>query len=200
MYEQLERYPISLRYDISAREDINQLKQLKIKTKYGFFPLETFATLNYQLGASVIKSEKAINVNFIYITPQGDVSPQEYKAVAQKLLEDIKLPAGYYIEWAGQSQYLESAMKTLAFIIPLTFLLIFILIYFAFKNLLYTSIIFFTLPLALAGGVWYIEYLHMNISVAVIVGFIALLGIAAETSIVMLVYLDEALSDFDATK
>ncbi len=199
MYDQLERYPISLRYDISSRGDINQLKQLKIKTKFGYFPLETFATLNYQMGASVIKSEKAMNVNFIYITPQNDISPQAYKEEAVKLLEEIKLPTGYYIEWAGQSQYLESAMRTLTFIIPLTFLLIFILIYFAFKNILYTSIIFFTLPLALAGGIWYIEYLHMNISVAVIVGFIALLGIAAETSIVMLVYLDEALSDFDAT-
>ena len=192
MFEGLERYPITVRYATDKRGDINDLKELRIKTKIGYFPLETFATLKYELGASVIKSEKAMNVNFTYITPKNDVSPQEYKDEANKLLSSIKLPDGYYYEWAGQSEYLESAMKTLVYIIPFTLVIVFILIYFALKNMLYTSIIFFTLPLALAGGVWGVYFAHINISVAVIVGFIALLGIAAETSIVMMVYLDEA--------
>jgi len=192
MFEGLERYPITVRYSTDNRGDINDLKQLLIKTKIGYFPLETFATLKYELGASVIKSEKAMNVNFTYITPKNDVSPEEYKDEANNLLSSIKLPDGYYYEWAGQSEYLESAMKTLVYIIPFTLVIVFILIYFALKNMLYTSIIFFTLPLALAGGVWGVYFAHINISVAVIVGFIALLGIAAETSIVMMVYLDEA--------
>lgn len=192
MYEGLERYPITVRYDTDQRGDINDLNQLLIKTKLGHFPLDMFATLQYELGASVIKSEKGMNVNFTYITPKNGVSPKEYKDEANELLKAINLPAGYYYEWSGQSEYLESAMETLLYIIPLTLIIIFVLIYFALKNMLYTSIIFFTLPLALAGGVWGVYFAHINISVAVIVGFIALLGIAAETSIVMMVYLDEA--------
>jgi Cu(I)/Ag(I) efflux system membrane protein CusA/SilA len=195
MYDGLERYPITLRFQATQRGDINDLNQLLIKTKLGHFPLETFATLKYELGASIIKSEKAMNVNFVYITPKSGVSANEYKDKADKLLKSIQLPAGYYYEWAGQSEYLESAMKTLTYIIPFTLVIIFILIYFALNNMLYTSIIFFTLPIALAGGVWGVYFANINISVAVIVGFIALLGIAAETSIVMMVYLDEAFAE-----
>ena len=94
---------------------------------------------------------------------------------------------------AGQSEYLESAMERLTYIIPLTFVLIFILIYFALRNITYTMIIFFTLPFALTGGIFYLDFLDFNISIAVIVGFLALLGVAAETSIVMIVYLHEAM-------
>jgi len=195
MFDGLERYPITLRYEVDKRRDINDLRQLLIKTKIGYFPLETFAELQYELGASVIKSEKAMNVNFTYITPKNGVSPKEYKQEADKLLKSLKIPEGYYYEWAGQSEYLESAMQTLIYIIPFTLVIIFVLIYFALKNMLYTTIIFFTLPLALAGGVWGVYFAHINISVAVIVGFIALLGIAAETSIVMMVYLDEAFEE-----
>jgi len=195
MYEGLERYPITVRYDTDKRGDINDLNQLLIKTKVGYFPLEIFATLKYELGASVIKSEKGMNVNFTYITPKNGVSPKEYKDEADKLLKSVKLPTGYYYEWAGQSEYLESAMQTLIYIIPFTLVIVFILIYFALKNMLYTTIIFFTLPFALAGGVWGVYFAHINISVAAIVGFIALLGIAAETSIVMMVYLDEAFEE-----
>ena len=197
MFEGLERYPITVRFDTDKRGDINDLNQLLIKTKIGHFPLETFASLKYELGASVIKSEKGMNVNFTYITPKNGVSPKEYKDEANKLLKSVKLPDGYYYEWAGQSEYLESAMQTLVYIIPFTLVIIFILIYFALKKMLYTSIIFFTLPLALAGGVWGVYFAHINISVAVIVGFIALLGIAAETSIVMMVYLDEAFVELE---
>ncbi|WP_428023386.1 efflux RND transporter permease subunit [Arcobacter sp.] len=189
----LERYPISLRYETTQREDITSLENLQVKTKLGFQPLKEFATLTYEEGPSVIKSEKALNVNFIYITPKADVSVKEYKDKAQELLKEIKLPSGFYYEWAGQSEYLESAMKKLAYIIPLTFVIIFLLIFFALKNLTYTVIIFFTLPFAITGGIFYLDYLNFNISIAVIVGFLALLGVAAETSIVMLVYLHEAM-------
>jgi len=191
----LERYPISLRYETTQREDITVLNNLQIKTKLGFQPLEMFANLKYEEGPSVIKSEKALNVNFIYITPKNDISAKQYKDEAKQLLKDIKLPNGFYYEWAGQSEYLESAMQRLMYIIPLTFVLIFILIYFALKNITYTMIIFFTLPFALTGGIFYLDYLDFNISIAVIVGFLALLGVAAETSIVMLVYLHEAMNE-----
>ncbi|MFA7571740.1 MAG: efflux RND transporter permease subunit, partial [Sulfurimonadaceae bacterium] len=133
------------------------------------------------------------NVNFIYITPKTEISAKQYKDEAKELLKEITLPTGFYFEWAGQSEYLESAMQRLLYIIPLTFVIIFLLIYFALRNMTYTFIIFFTLPFALTGGIFYLEYLNFNISIAVIVGFLALLGVAAETSIVMLVYLHEAM-------
>ncbi|MGB3751410.1 MAG: CusA/CzcA family heavy metal efflux RND transporter, partial [Arcobacteraceae bacterium] len=195
LFDGLERYPISLRFETKQREDILALKNLQIKTKLGFQPLEMFASLKYEEGPSVIKSEKALNVNFIYITPKDGISAKQYKDEAKILLDKIKLPTGYYMEWAGQSEYLESAMQRLMYIIPLTFVIIFILIYFALKNITYTAIIFFTLPFALTGGIFYLEFLNFNISIAVIVGFLALLGVAAETSIVMLVYLHEAMLD-----
>jgi Cu(I)/Ag(I) efflux system membrane protein CusA/SilA len=182
-----------LRYETTQREDINALRNLQIKTKLGFQPLSTFATLQYETGPSVIKSEKALNVNFIYITPKTEISAKQYKDEAKELLKEITLPTGFYFEWAGQSEYLESAMQRLLYIIPLTFVIIFLLIYFALRNMTYTVIIFFTLPFALTGGIFYLEYLNFNISIAVIVGFLALLGVAAETSIVMLVYLHEAM-------
>jgi len=191
----LERYPISLRFETTQREDIALLNNLQVKTKLGFQPLNMFAKLKYEEGPSVIKSEKALNVNFIYITPKSDVSATAYKQEAKNLLKDLKLPEGFYYEWAGQSEYLESAMERLTYIIPLTFVIIFILIYFALRNITYTFIIFFTLPFALTGGIFYLEYLNFNISIAVIVGFLALLGVAAETSIVMLVYLHEAMEN-----
>lgn len=189
----LERYPMTLRFETTQREDINALKNLHVKTKLGFQPLEMFADLYYEEGPSVIKSEKALNVNFIYITPKNGISAKQYKDEAKALLKDIKLPEGFFYEWAGQSEYLESAMERLIYIIPLTFVIIFILIFFALRNLTYTMIIFFTLPFALTGGIFYLDYLNFNISIAVIVGFLALLGVAAETSIVMLIYLHEAM-------
>jgi Cu(I)/Ag(I) efflux system membrane protein CusA/SilA len=92
---------------------------------------------------------------------------------------------------------LESAMERLLYIIPFTFVIIFILIFFALRNITYTMIIFFTLPFALSGGVFYLEYLNFNMSIAVVVGFLALLGVAAETSIVMIVYLHEAMKELN---
>ena len=190
--DNLERYPISLRYESQNREDIRALENLQIKTNLGFKPLKTFATLSYEESPSIIQSEKALKVAYVYISPKSDFSIQQYKDDANKLLKDLKLPDGYYFEWSGQSEFLQQAMSKLSFIIPIVLMFIFILIYLALKNLKYTLIIFCTLPFALSGGVFYIEYLGFNISIAVIVGFMALLGVAAETSIVMMLYLDEA--------
>lgn len=197
--DKLERYPITLRFEASQREDINALENIQIKTDLGFQPLRLFANLKYEEGPSVISSEKALNVSFIYITPKESVSTKQYKDEAKELLKQIELPSGYYFEWAGQSEYLESAMAKLIYIVPITFMIIFILIYLALKNMLYTLIIFFTLPFALTGGILYLEYLNFNISIAVVVGFLALLGVASETSIVMLVYLNEAMVELKQT-
>ena len=191
----LARYPISVRYEAQNREDIDSIKALMIKTSRGFQPLSTFADISYKESSSVIKSEKGMRVSFVYITPKSDISIDEYKDVANETLKELKLPDGYYYEWSGQSEYLESAKARLLYIVPLILVLIFILIYFALKNITDTVVVFFSLPFALLGGLLYVDYLGFNISIAVVVGFLALLGVAAETAIVMIIYLNEALGN-----
>lgn len=195
MYKGIERYPIALRFEENERRSIESIKDLQIKTPLGFVPLGNFAKVAYRESASVIKSEMASPVTFIYITPNVGISATEYKEEAKKLLESVKLPAGYYIEWAGQSEYLDSAMKKIVWIVPTVLIVILILIYFALKEMIPTFIVFFTLPFALLGGLLYIDILNFNMSIAVVVGFLALLGVAAETAIVMIVYLQEAVDE-----
>ena len=197
LYQGIERYAISVRLQPQQRSDILAIKRLQIPTKQGYFPLETFADVAYHEAPSVIKSERGKGVTFIYITPKKGVSAKMYKDLAQKKLASIRLPEGYFTEWAGQSEYLESAQKRLQFIVPLALLLIFVLIYLALGRLLYATLIFLTLPLALFGGLFYIDMLGYNLSIAVVVGFLSLLGVAAETSIVMVIYLHEALAELD---
>ena len=195
MVKNLERYPISLRLKGVNRDSLSSISNIHIKTKYGMQALHTFGSFSFKEGASVIKSEKGMKVSFVYITPKANISPDEYQQKAKEVLKDIKLPDGYYYEWAGQSRYLQSAIKKLQYIIPVTILIIFILIFMALKNIADTIIVFSTLPFALFGGLIYIDYLGFNISVAVIVGFLALLGVAAETAIVMIIYLKEAIDE-----
>ncbi len=193
LYTDVERYGITLRLEEHQRADITSIKEIQIKTSLGFFPLKTFANLSYDEGPSVIKSEKGLNVNFIYITPKEGVSVKAYKDEGQKIIDKLSLPEGYFIEWAGQSEYLESAQKRLMYIVPLALVLIYVLIYLALGSLTYATVIFFTLPLALLGGLWYVDFLNFNLSIAVVVGFLSLLGVAAETSIMMVIYLEEEL-------
>ncbi len=195
MYKGLERYPIALRFEEEERRNLDDIRNIQVKTPLGFVPLSTFAKVAYRESASVIKSEMATPVTFIYITPQTGMSAVKYKIQAVKALENIKLPAGYYLEWAGQSEYLESAMKKIKWIVPVVLLVIFILIYFALGKIMPTLIVFFTLPFALLGGLIYLDMLQFNMSIAVIVGFLALLGVAAETAIVMIVYLQESVGE-----
>jgi Cu(I)/Ag(I) efflux system membrane protein CusA/SilA len=195
LYQDRERYPIALRLEESDRGDIESIRAIPIKTSLGFVPLSTFAKVNYRQSASVIKSEMATPVTFISITPTLSTSATLYKSIAIEALKDIKLPAGYHIEWAGQSEYLSSAMERIVWIVPTVLLLIFVLIYFALGEIVPTIIVFGTLPFALLGGLYYISILEFDMSIAVIVGFLALLGVASETAIVMIVYLQESVEE-----
>ena len=190
--QNIERYPISLRFEEYQRNSLEAIKELRIKTKFGYIPLKEVANIHYEQSASVLKSEKAKPVTYIYITPSPNVTASKYKDVAQNILKDMKLPKGYYYEWAGSSEYLKSAMDTFKWIVPSVLFIILLLIYFALKEIVPTLIVFFSLPFAFLGGLLYIDYLDFNMSVAVVVGFLALLGIAAETAIVMIIYLKES--------
>lgn len=198
MYKGLERYPISIRLDENERRSIESIKNIQIKTKLGFVPLSTFAKIEYRQSASVIKSETASPVTFIYITPNDGVSATDYKKEAKTLIDGINFEPGYYVEWAGQSEYLESAMAKIIWIVPAVLLSILVLIYLAIRQIIPTLIVFFTLPFALLGGLIYIDLLNFSMSIAVIVGFLALLGVAAETAIVMIVYLQESIDEAKA--
>jgi len=195
MYKGLERYPISLRLEGNERRSLESIRNIQIKTKLGFVPLGSLAQVAYKQSASVIKSEMAAPVTFIYITPKEGISATEYKIGAQKFIDKIKFDSGYYIEWAGQSEYLDSAMKRIIWIVPAVLVAIFLLIYMALKKPVPTLIVFFTLPFALLGGLIYIDILNFAMSIAVIVGFLALLGVAAETAIVMIIYLQESVDE-----
>lgn len=194
LYEGIKRYPISVRYEQSQRADVTSIGNIRIKTPYGYAPLKTFAKLYYKEAPSVLKAEKGKKVIFIYITPNQGTTSQAYKKEGAKLLADLKLPIGYYFEWAGESEYLESAMERLSFIVPITLFITFILIYLGLQSIKNALIVFFTLPFATVGGIFYLDMLNFNFSIAVVVGFLSLIGVATETAIVMIIYLEEAVA------
>jgi Cu(I)/Ag(I) efflux system membrane protein CusA/SilA len=193
-YEGIERYPISLRLDQEERKDLSVISELPIKTSFGFQPLKNVATLSYDVSPSILKSEMGKKVTFIYITLKEGFSSKTYKKEANALLQSLQLPTGYYFEWAGESEYLESAMERLSYIVPITLLITFVLIYMGLGNVRNAIIVFLTLPFAAVGGVLYVNTLNFNLSIAVVVGFLALIGVAVETAIVMIIYLEEAIS------
>ncbi len=199
-YKGLERYPISLRLEGDERRSLDAIKNIQIKTQFGFVPLGLLSEVNFRQSASVIKSEMATPVTYIYITPKEGVSASMYRRGAQKLIDEIRFDSGYYITWAGESEYLDSALTRIMWIIPAVLVLIWLLIYLALKKTVPTMIVFLTLPFALLGGLLYIDILGFSMSIAVIVGFLALLGIAAETAIVMIIYLQESVESSQAKR
>ncbi len=197
-YKGLERYPILIRFPYDYRNNVEEIKNLIIPTPLNRGILvKQVADVYYTEAPSVIKSEKGMKVIFIYITPAPNITAEDYVKKANILIEqNIKLPKGFFIEWAGQSQYLEHAKQRLMYIVPATLMIIFLLVYITFKSLKNTFIILLSVPFSLIGGLWYIDYLNFNLSIAVIVGFLALLGVAAETAIVMIIYLEEAVKKY----
>jgi Cu(I)/Ag(I) efflux system membrane protein CusA/SilA len=191
--EGLERYPVNLRYPRELRDNLQQLKRVLVPTPSGAqVPLAQLATLSIHKGPAVIKTENSRNSAWIYIDLSG-IDIGTYVARARKIVnEKVKLPVGYTLVWTGQYKYMMEARKTLKLIIPMTLVLIFILLFSHFKNVTEAVIVMISIPFALIGGIWLLYLLHYNLSVAVVVGFIALAGLATETGVVMLVYLDES--------
>ncbi|MCG8472965.1 MAG: efflux RND transporter permease subunit, partial [Desulfobacterales bacterium] len=191
--EGLERYPVNLRYNRAYRNDLDGLGRVLVPTPSGaHIPLIQLASLSFKDGPAGIKSENARRTAWVYVDIKG-IDVGTYVKQAKALVsEKVTLPAGYSLVWSGQFEYMEKARKTLNLIIPATLLIIFVLLYLHFKSLAEASIVMASLPFALTGGIWLIYFLGYNLSVAVVVGFIALAGLAAETGVVMLVYLKGA--------
>jgi Cu(I)/Ag(I) efflux system membrane protein CusA/SilA len=189
-----ERYGVAVRYPRELRSDPQQIaREVLVPAMNGeMIPIGQIATIELAKGASVIRTENALLSTYIYI----DIRDRDlggYVADAKKVVaENVEFPPGYYAAWSGQFENMERAAEKMKIILPVTLLSIFILLYFNFNRVTETLIVMLSVPFSLVGGVWMMWALGYNFSVAVAVGFIALAGVAAETGIVMLIYLDSA--------
>lgn len=189
--EGLERYPVNLRYPRDYRESMEAIKRVLVPTPSGAqIPLGDVATVRFTRGAPVIKTENARPNAWVYV----DISTSDIGGFVKKakalLKQRLELPPNYAIAWSGQFEYMERAMKKLQFVVPATLVLIFLLLYFNFKNVVEPIIVMTSIPFALVGGIWLLYLLHYNFSVAVAVGFIALAGVATEIGVLVLTFID----------
>ncbi|MFA4970520.1 MAG: efflux RND transporter permease subunit, partial [Sulfuritalea sp.] len=189
-----ERFGVTVRYPRELRADPQQIaREVLVPTMDGaMIPLGQVAKVGVAKGAPGIRTENALLSAYIFVDIRerdiGGYVADAKRAVAEK----IKFPPGYYVTWSGQFEYMERAIEKMKVVIPVTLLIIFLLLYLNFRRLTETFIVMLSVPFALVGGVWLMWLLHYNLSVAVAVGFIALAGVAAETGVVMLIYLDHA--------
>jgi Cu(I)/Ag(I) efflux system membrane protein CusA/SilA len=192
-----ERYTISLRYPRDLRSDPENIAtQVLVPTPGGgTIPLGQVAKVSLARGPATIRTENSQLAVYIYVDLR-DRDLVSYVGDAQKAVaSQVQLPPGYYVSWSGQFEYFERAKARLAIVVPVTVLLIFLLLYLNFRRITETVIVMLSVPFALVGGLWLMWWLNFNLSVAVAVGFIALAGVAAETGVVMLIYLDHALTE-----
>ncbi|KKC33527.1 cation transporter, partial [Devosia psychrophila] len=195
MVEGRERYGVNIRYPRDLRSNPQAIaNEVQVALPNGgAVPLGEVAQISITRGATSIRTENGQLATYIFV----DISGRDlggYVAEAQKAVADaVRLPAGYSIAWSGQFEYLQRAEAQMKIVVPVTLLIIFLLLYLNFKAITETLIVMLSLPFALVGGVWLMWWLGFNMSVAVVVGFIALAGVAAETGVVMLMYLDQAM-------
>jgi len=194
--EGLERYPINLRFAREVRDDLEKLKEIPVISPTGAeIALGEVATIKIVDGPPMIKSENARLNGWTFVDIR-DVDLGSYVKNAQRIVnQQITLPAGYSITWAGQYEYLIRAGNKLLQVIPLTLMIIFLLLYLTFRQIEQVIMVLVTVPFALVGGYWFVFLLGYHMSVATAVGFIALAGVAAEFGVIMLVYLDNAVKE-----
>ncbi len=192
-----ERFSVAVRYPRELRDSPDAIgREVLVPVMRGMntlmVPLGQVARVSVTQGAPAIRTENALLSAYIYV----DIRDRDiggYVAEAQQAVrEQVKFPPGYYAVWSGQFEYLERAKNKMKIVVPLTVLIIFVLLYLNFQRLTETLIVMLSVPFSLVGGVWLMFWLGYNLSVAVAVGFIALAGVAAETGVVMLIYLDQA--------
>ena len=192
--EGLERFGVIVRYPRELRQDPQAIAtQILVPIMNGaMVPLGQVARIGLTQAPPAIRTENALLAAYIYV----DIRDRDiggYVADAQKAVrEQVQFPPGYYATWSGQFEYMERAKEKLVVVVPLTLVIIFLLLYLNFRRLTETMIVMLSVPFSLVGGIWLMWWLDYNISVAVAVGFIALAGVAAETGVVMLIYLDHA--------
>lgn len=190
--EGVERYAINVRYPRELRDSPEAISRVLLTTPDGGqVPIGHVADIGFSRGAAMIKSENARPTAWVFVDLKG-IDVGSYVSEARRAVEsDIKLPPGYSMVWSGQHESMQEVADKLRVIMPLTLFIIFLLLYIHFKNPIDCLIVVLSLPFALVGGIWLFYIFGFNSSVAVFIGFIALAGLAAETGVVMLVYLEE---------
>ncbi|MCC7259275.1 MAG: efflux RND transporter permease subunit [Gammaproteobacteria bacterium] len=188
-----ERYPINLRYMRELRDDPDELERILVTTPAGAqVPIGQLADIELVSGPAMIRDEGGMLAGYVYVDMTGRDVGGYVEDLKRAVGDKVKLPAGYTIAWSGQYEFMERVAKRLQIFIPLTLAIIFVLFYFTFRSIAQTLMVMLGVPLSLVGGVWLMVLLGYNMSIAVWVGIIALAGVAAETSAVMLAYLDTA--------
>ncbi|HET9396038.1 MAG TPA: efflux RND transporter permease subunit, partial [Nitrospiraceae bacterium] len=188
-----ERYPVSVRYSRELRDDPERLKRILIPTMNGAqVPLGQLAELRLASGPAMIRDEDGQLSGYVYVDMAGRDIGGYVEEAKKKVAEQVELPAGYTITWSGQYEYMERAKERLIYVVPLTLLVIFLLLYVNFKSVARCAIVLLAVPFSMIGAVWLLYLLDYNLSVAVWVGIIALAGVDAETGVIMLLYLEQS--------
>ena len=188
-----ERYPVNLRYLRELRDDLDKLKRVTVSAPNGAqVPLAQLADLKMVSGPAMIRDEDGMLSGYVYVDMAGRDVGGYVEDLKRAVQEKVELPAGYTIVWSGQYEFMQRVKERLKLAVPLTVAIIFVLYYFVFPSIGETLIVMVGLPMSLVGAVWLVFLLDYNISIAVWVGILTVIGTAAETSAVMLAYLDEA--------
>ena len=220
-----ERYPINVRYARDFRDDLDALKRVLVPLPTSAteaapmtlvsagarsaiestasptlpqIPISMLADVSYKTGPPFIRNENGQLVGFVFVDITSSDIEGYVKAASKRIHDAVQFPPGFYIQWAGQFEYLKSAEERLKIVIPFTLLIILLLIYLNTRSMVKTSIVLLAVPFSLVGAFWFLYLLGYNMSVAVWVGLIALAGLDAETGVVMLLYLDQAWDRFRA--
>jgi Cu(I)/Ag(I) efflux system membrane protein CusA/SilA len=196
------RFGVIVRYPRDARSDPQRIERevlVPVMTEMGRppaqIPLGQVARVKLTTGAPVIRTENALLSAYIYVDIRERDIGGYVREAQQAVRDNVMFPPGMYVTWSGQFEYLERAVAKLKVVVPLTLLIIFVLLYLSLRRAAETMVVMLSVPFALVGGVWLLWLLGSNLSVAVAVGFIALAGVAAETGVVMLVYIQNAWRD-----
>jgi Cu(I)/Ag(I) efflux system membrane protein CusA/SilA len=188
-----ERFGVIVRYPRELRDDpLGLASHILIPTEAANVPLGQLAHISLTEGASSIRTENALLSAYVFVDLRGRDIGGYVEEARRAVQAAVKLPPGYFVTWSGQFEYLQRAEQRLMLVVPLTLALIFVLLYLNFGRLTETLIVLASVPFALVGGVWLLWLLDYNLSIAAGIGFIALAGVAAETGVVMLIYLDHA--------
>lgn len=188
-----ERYAVNVRYPRELRDDVQKIRDVLVPAPDGTqIPLGQVARVEVLQGPMAVKTEGAFPVTTVFVDIEGGDLGGYVERARRAVETGLSLPPGYTLSWSGQYEFMQRVARRMRVVLPVTLLIIFLLLYLNFRNVGEALIVMLSLPFALVGGIWFIWMLGFNTSVAVWVGFIALAGVAAETAVVMLIYLDEA--------
>jgi Cu(I)/Ag(I) efflux system membrane protein CusA/SilA len=188
-----ERYPVNVRYARELRGDLGELRRVLVPTPNGAqVPLGQLATISLETGPPMIKNEEGFKAGFLYVDVAGRDLGSYVEDAKRAVEKQVKLPAGYQLSWSGQYEYMLRVRDRLMVMVPITLVIIFLLLYFNTGSTMKTLIILLAVPFSAVGAILFIWMLGYNMSIAVWVGLIALLGVDAETGVFMLLYLDLA--------